>query len=209
MSSFDPRYREGSVSGNLTMELHRISQAMTLLLRDRGLAHGLSSAQLQALLFLAYARPDVHTIGGLAQRLGCTPATASVVADALERKGLAVRAPSPQNRRIITLSLTDDGAEKAAQVDDSLDEFEAIVRELSQEEQVSVLRATQYIVNRLADRGRITVYGICLKCEFFRPEAHVSDPSGFYHCALIDIPLAEADIYAECPDFFPLKEEIQ
>ena len=96
MSSFDPRYCEGSTAGSLAATLHRISRAIGALLRDKGLAHGLSRAQLQALLFLAHALPAVHTSGGLAQRLGCTPATASAVADALERKGLAVRVPRPR-----------------------------------------------------------------------------------------------------------------
>jgi DNA-binding MarR family transcriptional regulator len=78
------------------------------------------------------------------------PATASVVADALKAKGLTTRAARPQNRRTIALSLTEDAAAKAAQVDDSLGGLETM-----------------------------------------------------------DIPLTEADAYAECPDFVPVKEEIQ
>ncbi len=208
MCSFDPRYREGSVSGDLTIVLYRISRALTLFLRDKGQEHGLSLAQLEALQFLAYARRDVRTVGGLAQRLGCTPATASVVIDALERKELAVRVPRPQNRRVIALSLTDTGAVKAAQLADSLGEFEAIVRGLSPEEQLAVLQATEQIVRDLADRGWITVYDICPKCKFFRPDARTGDPAGVYYCALMEAPLAETDIYYECPDFHPLQEEI-
>ena len=206
MSSFDPRYREGSTAGSLAVTLQGISRAIGALLQDKGQAHGLSRAQLRALLFLAHARPAVHTIGGLAQRLGCTSATASVVADALERKGFAVRVPRPQNRRIITLKLTDDGAAMVAQVDDSLSELETVVRELSQEEQEAALRATTTIVRGLADRGRVTVYEMCRNCGAFRPATHGSDLTGSHHCELMDVPLTEADSTAECPDCVARKE---
>jgi DNA-binding MarR family transcriptional regulator len=208
MCSFDPRYRDGSVSGDLTHRLYRISRALTLFLRDKGQAFGISLAQLEALQFLAYARRDVRTVGGLAQRLGCTPATASVVIDALERKELAVRVPSPRNRRVVALSLTDTGAETAARLAASLDEFEAIVRGLSPEEQLAALQATEQLVRDLADRGWITVYDVCPKCKFFRPDARFGHPSGAHYCALMEAPLAEMDIYYECPDFYPLPEEI-
>ena len=83
MSSFDPQYREDSTPGHVTVTLYRISQAISVLLREKSQNHGLSATQLQALLFLAYARHDVRTIGGLAERLGCTAATASGVANAV------------------------------------------------------------------------------------------------------------------------------
>src|SRR4030067_881662 len=106
MSSFDPRYREASVSGNLSVTLCRISQAIISLLREKGRQHGLTVTQLQTLLFLPYSRQGVRTIGGLAQRLSCTPATASGVVNGLEHKGLVTRKPWPKHRRTITAAHT-------------------------------------------------------------------------------------------------------
>jgi DNA-binding MarR family transcriptional regulator len=123
------------VAGNLTVTLFRISQAINSLIREEGRAHGLSPTQLQALIFLTYSRQGVRTIGGLAQRLGCTPATASGVADVLERKGLIVREPWPQRRRTITVTLTSESATLAAQMDSSLNQPEAIVCELAPRDQ--------------------------------------------------------------------------
>lgn len=206
MTSFDPRYREDNIPGNITIALHRIGQAIGILLRRKGLEHGLSPTQVQALLFLSYARPGVRTIGGLAQRLGCTLATASGVADALERKGLAARKPWPEHRRTITLRLTSEGAALAEQVDDALDDLETIVRELPAEEQAGLLQATQHIVRRLAEKGHVVVYEMCWSCGFFRPHAHPEDPAGPHHCAFMDAPLPEANTYTECPDFVPAEE---
>lgn len=208
MSSFDPRYRKDNIPGNITIALYRIGQAVGILLRRKGLEHGLSPTQVQALLFLSYARPGVCTIGGLAQRLSCTPATASGVVDALEDRGLVVREPWPQHRRTITLRLTSEGTRLVGQVDDALDDLEAVIRELPEEEQTSLLRATQRVVRRLAERGHVVIYEMCWNCNFFRPNAHPEDPAGPHHCAFMDAPLPEADTYTECPDFVPVAEVV-
>jgi DNA-binding MarR family transcriptional regulator len=206
MSSFDPQYREDSIPGQLTVTLYRISQAVSVLLRDKSQAQGLSATQLQALLFLAYARHDVRTIGGLAERLGCTPATASGVANALERKGLAIRKPWPQHRRTIMLNLTEDGMAMVDQVDSSLDDLETIVRQLPAEEQDVLLRLVQRIVQGLAKQGWIKLYEMCWKCDQFQSQAHPGDPGGPHHCGYLEASIPEAESYKECPDFLPLNE---
>ena len=200
MSSFDPQYRQDNVPGNVAVTLYRIGQAVSQLLRDKGLAHGLSSAQVQALLFLAYARTGIRTIGGLADRLGCTPATASGVADALERKGLAIRKPWPQHRRTVTLNLTQDGIAMVAQVDDSLVELENIVCELPEAEQTALLQAASTIERGLAERGWVKIYGMCRKCGYFEPDSLAGDLGSSY-CALMDAPVSDLDSYMECARF--------
>ncbi len=207
MSSFDPRYRQENIPGNITIALYRISQAIGILLRRKGLAHGLSPTQVQALLFLAYSRPGVRTIGGLAQRLGCTLATASGVADVLERKGLAYREPLPEHRRTITLHLTSQGEALIHELDHVLDELEESIRTLSPADQESMLHAMQQIVRRLAGAGHVVIYEMCWSCGFFRPNAHPADPAGPHHCAFMDAPLPEENTYTECPDFVPADPE--
>jgi len=209
MSSFDPQYREESVPGNVTVTLYRISQAVSLLIRDKSQTQGLSATQLQALLFLAYARTGVRTIGGLAERLGCTPATASGVADALERKGLAIRKPWPQHRRTVMLDLTEEGLAMAAEVDGTLDELEAIVRQLPPEEQRILLRLCGYIAQGLAKQGWIKLYEMCWECDLFESGVHLEEPTGPHHCSYMDTPIAEAESYKVCPDFLPLKEVVK
>jgi DNA-binding MarR family transcriptional regulator len=200
MSSFDPQYRQESVPGDLTVTLYRISQAVSQLLRDKGQAYGLSSTQIQALLFLAYARTGIRTIGGLAERLGCTPATASGVADALERKGLVVRRPRPHDRRTVTLHLTQDGVAMVSQVDDSLAELENVVRELPEAKQTALLQATTYVAHGLAERGWVKVYGTCRRCGNSRPDSVPGGPGSSY-CALMDAPVSDVDSHAECAHF--------
>lgn len=205
MPSFDPRHRNDAPAGAVTIALYRISQAIGHLLRARGEAAQLSPAQIQALLFLQYARPGVRTIGGLAGRLAATYATASGVADALERKQLIKRKPLPEDQRTITLTLTPKGRRETTSLEDVLDEVEAAVASLPQADQRALLRATQAIVRRLHEAGHVKVYEMCWGCQFFRRDAHPDDPRGPHHCAFVDAPLPEPDTYLECPDFAPIE----
>jgi len=174
-----------------------------LLLRERGKALRLSPAQIQALLFLKYARPGVRTIGGLADRLAVTYATSSGVADALEGKHLIQRKPLPEDQRVITLGLTSKGEGKAELLEDVLDEIELAVNALPDAERAALLRATQAIVRHLQRAGYVKVYEMCWGCQFFQRDAHPDDPRGPHHCAFMDAPLPEPNTYLECPDFVP------
>ncbi|MCS7259736.1 MAG: MarR family winged helix-turn-helix transcriptional regulator [Anaerolineae bacterium] len=206
MSAFNPvdRLRR---SARITIALYRISQAMNYLLRERGKVCGLSPAQIQTLLFLRYARPGVRTIGGLAERLGVSYATASGVADALEHKQLLQRIPSASDQRIVTLALTEQGERESVALEDVLDEVENVVAALSDADQEALVRATQSIIRHLQARGYVKVYEMCWGCQFFRRNAHPDDPRGPHHCAYIDAPLPEQNTYLECPDFTPVESE--
>jgi len=204
MSPFNPKHRN-TPGGQISIALYRITQAIDLLLRERGKALHLSPAQIQALLFLKYARPGVRTIGGLANRLGVTYASSSGVADALERKRLIQRAPLPEDQRVITLGLTSKGKNKTEILEDVLDEIESAVNALPDAERAALLRATQAIVRRLQNAGYVKVYEMCWRCQFFQKDAHSDDPRGPHHCAFMDAPLPEPNTYLECPDFVPVE----
>ncbi len=205
MTSFDPKHRT-TVGGQITIALYRIAQAIDYLLRERGKTMHLSPAQIQTLIFLKYARPGVRTVGGLAQRLGVTYATASGVADALENKRFIERVTLPGDQRVVTLLLTEAGAAQAGRLENVLDEIEAAVDGLPDAEQSVLLHATQAIVARLQQSGYVRVYEMCWGCQFFRRDAHPDDPRGPHHCAFVDAPLAEPATYFECPDFVPSEQ---
>lgn len=202
ISPFNPKHRNTS-GGQIGIAFYRITQAIDFLLRERGKVMRLSPAQIQSLLFLKYARPGVRTIGGLANRLGVAYATSSGVADALERKRLIQRVPLPEDQRVITLRLTPQGESKAEMLEDVLDEIESTVNSLPDAEQAALLRATQAVVRHLQSAGYVRIYEMCWGCQFFQRDAHSDDPRGPHHCAFMDAPLPEPNIYFECPDFVP------
>lgn len=202
MSPFNPRQRN-TLSGQITIALYRITQAIDALLRERGKLMHLSPTQIETLLFLKYARPGVRTIGGLAYRLQATYATASGVADALEGKRLIQRVPSLEDQRVITIRLTPHGDRTTEMLEDVLDLLAGAVDALPEAEQAALLHAVQGIVRRLQQTGYVRVYEMCWGCQFFRKDAHPDDPRGPHHCAFMDAPLPAANTYLECPDFVP------
>lgn len=94
-------------------------------------APGFSMPQFRALAFLSH-NPG-SSLSSVADHLGVTLATASTTADRLVRHGLVERAAHPQERRRITLTLTDTGTDLLQQaraatrskVARMLDEFSA------------------------------------------------------------------------------------
>ncbi len=205
MPAFDPVDRNQSMPARVTIALYRISQVIQRIFREQGESLGLSPSQIQALLFLRYARPGIRTIGGLAERLGTSYATSSEVADALERKRLLLRQPMPQDRRTVTLQLTEEGKEKTKMLENVLQEIESSIASLSESDQEVLQRAAQAIVLQLQKKGYVQVYEMCWNCAFFRRNAHPEDPQRPHHCTFVNTPLPEAETILECPDFVPIE----
>lgn len=61
-------------------------------------------------LLALFKLDDGISMKELASRLGCDASFVTVVADALERRGLVRREPSPRDRRVKNLRLTPEGA---------------------------------------------------------------------------------------------------
>lgn len=201
MSPFDPRYRR-SPTERSAVALYRVAQAIEALFRKRGKAFRLTPTQIDTLLFLKYARPGVRTVG-VAQRLGVTYATASVVVDGLERRGLVARRVAGPDLRVVGLALTEQGMARVAEVEGALDGLLAAIGELTPNEQAHFDQMLQVLVRSLQRAGAVQVYEMCWGCQFFRPNAHPDNPATPHHCAFVDAPLADGDTTFECPDFVP------
>lgn len=200
--ALNPRYRH-SFSGQIAVALYRVAQAVQHLVRRRAEETHLSTAQVQALLFLRTSRPSAHTIGGVAKGIGLAYPTTSAMVDALERKGLVERQPLASDRRSVALRLTPQGKTQSEALEDLLDEVEKAIQTLSESEQAALQRSLQQIIHRLNQAGYIHLHDMCWHCQFFRQNAHPEDPRGPHHCAFINAPLAEQDTYLDCPDFQP------
>jgi DNA-binding MarR family transcriptional regulator len=63
------------------------------------------------------AREDGVSMGEMARGIGCDPSYITALVDDLDERGLARREPSPDDRRVKIIVLTDAGRELAAQMD--------------------------------------------------------------------------------------------
>lgn len=94
----------------LSARLHAVSQSLDAV-RDETLErHGLSQGKLYVLAYLLNEELMRHEKPGpseIAEGLGVTPATVTGLLDGLERDGFIERHPHRQDRRALTIEMTD------------------------------------------------------------------------------------------------------
>jgi DNA-binding MarR family transcriptional regulator len=165
-------------------------------------ARGLSPTQAEILVLLG--RPGgPRSPGGLARELGVGLPTASEAVGPLVAKGLVRKERAPDDRRAVSLSLTEEGRAEAERVAGWPDFLLAGIDALSAEEQAALLGAVVKLIRSLQEQGRIPVARMCPTCRFFRPNAHPDDPERPHHCAFADAPFGDRSIRIECPDHVP------
>ncbi len=71
--------------------------------------YGLSYARYELLTLLSFTRSGELPLSKIGDRLQVHPASVTGAVDKLERQGLVVRAPHPQDRRAVLARITDEG----------------------------------------------------------------------------------------------------
>jgi DNA-binding MarR family transcriptional regulator len=133
--------------------LRRILRATELNARALGRATGLSVAQLLILEIVAANDPIAPS--KIAQAAGISHATATSLIDKLESRGLVARTRGEVDRRIIWVSLTDEGREALANAPDPLQRvYSAQFGALPAWEQAMIVAALERIAAML-DAGAI------------------------------------------------------
>ncbi|OGO51166.1 MAG: hypothetical protein A2148_08815 [Chloroflexi bacterium RBG_16_68_14] len=84
--------------------------------------HGLTTPQLLTLFILDEAAPKKLSMTEIADDLGVSLPTTTGIVDRLVREGLAARAASPEDRRVVLVSLTRAGRSVVVRMVQALDE---------------------------------------------------------------------------------------
>ncbi len=140
---------EQKTSQEVLIGLRRIIRAIDIHSRYLAKTFGLTGPQL--VLLREIADHDGITIGHLANQVSLSQATVTSIIDRLESKNLAVRRRSENDRRKVTLTITENGR---AVLDTNPTFFqEAFVREferLEQWEQTQILSSVQRLSRMMA-----------------------------------------------------------
>ncbi|TCM15728.1 DNA-binding MarR family transcriptional regulator [Novosphingobium sp. PhB165] len=133
-------------------QLRDLHLRMYRLFNERMRAQGASLAQIKLLLLIERGGSVRST--DICDALGQAPRTVTEAVDGLEREGLAVRNPDPDDRRAKRISLTEAGRALIREVEPHKDAFTAQFFEvLTDADQASFLRILETLNDRLVDMG--------------------------------------------------------
>ena len=164
---------------------------------------GLTPTQGQILTLLR-SRPGA-TLAQVAEALAVRPATASDAVKSLVTKGLVSKSRRPGDARQLSLQLTAEGEQTAAQAVQWPEFLVEAIDQLDGEERQVLLRAIIRMISSLQKRGEVPVARMCVTCHHFRPRVH-DNPLRPHHCAYVDAPFGEADLRIECREHEPASE---
>jgi DNA-binding MarR family transcriptional regulator len=178
--------------------------ARTLLFE--GTRHGLRSHAWTALRFLARANRFSRTPSALASYVGTTRATASFIVGELERQGYLERKRSADDRRAMTLSVTQQGRKFLAR--DPANVLVDAIAVLGDDGGASLRDALRRVLEQSdsAQPGRQA--DICRRCMFLRqgPPSTAGRQSAEFTCRLFRAAIAEAEVELLCTRFEQLRK---
>lgn len=112
--------------------------------------HGLKPSQWTALRYFARANPSQRTVSAFADFHATTRGAASQMVEVLVGKGLLVRMPVPEDRRVVHLHPTPHALELLAS--DPLNAFAAVVAALPEEERFRLAESLAIILRGLLEK---------------------------------------------------------
>jgi MarR family transcriptional regulator, organic hydroperoxide resistance regulator len=102
-------------------------------------------------MLMRLGRGDGVSMGEMARGIGCDPSYITALVDDLDERGLARREPSPADRRVKIIVLTDAGRTLAAEIDATLSVPPAAFGALSNAE----LRQLRDLLDKVLDHGGV------------------------------------------------------
>jgi MarR family transcriptional regulator, organic hydroperoxide resistance regulator len=140
-----------SFNNEILDSFSEINKAIYKLVKTEADRAGITVVQLKA-LYTLYATPDIN-LGDLAEKLRLTNSTVSGVIDRLVHSGLVERVVPPENRRSVSIHLTEKGKdllEKLTSEESIFIQKMRSVKELPEEEVLQLLRLHKLVLSKLS-----------------------------------------------------------
>lgn len=182
----------------LFVGLERFAAALRADARRSSAPRGLNPSQ-DAILRLLLGRPKGLRISALAAHLGVRQPTVTDSVIALERKALVERRPDPDDARAVIVKAIPPAAVARALDAAPLALAAATLSDLSEAEQISLLRMLIKLIRGLQLRQAIPTQRLCVTCKYFRPNVY-SDPETQHHCAFVDAPFGDRALRLDCAE---------
>ncbi|MCS6896981.1 MAG: MarR family winged helix-turn-helix transcriptional regulator [Nitrospira sp.] len=186
----------------LVRGLSKIGLAMKSRTWRRQGRKGIGPLQMQVLAYLRSCSGQAATVSTIARELAVKLPTASEVVRTLAEKGLVRRRQTETDQRVVKVHLTAKGA-KAGKTESAWPEIlAAATKQLSSQEQVSLLTALVKLIQVLQEQGEIPVARMCVSCGHFQPNEHKGTDQP-HHCRFFNVPFGDQALRLDCPEYLP------
>lgn len=193
--AFDPTQQNADLDSKILAGLERLSMVFRVLLRNQEKEYGLSSIQIQVLIFISTHASGYNTVSYLAQEFNLTRPTVSDAVRVLEEKKLVNKIPNPTDSRSSTLHLSEKAKELVQQLGHFADPVLTLLSGSSQEEKSQLWKTVYLLIANLNKIGIIDVQRMCLTCKYY------SATEDSHYCNLLKIQLHNQDIRLDCPEY--------
>jgi len=176
--------------------LERLASVMRADARRSAAPLGINMAQ-DAILRLLTARPSGLRVRAIAEHLGVRQPTVTDSLIAMERKGLIERRADPSDARATIATAAPAALPKLAASAPA--HAAAVLAELTEVEQASLLKTLIKLIRGLQLRQAIPPQRLCVTCKYFRPNAHPGAEAP-HHCAFVDAPFGDRALRLDCAE---------
>jgi len=199
-----PKMNQDPLPDRLVTGLSKIGLAMKSRTWRRQGRKGVGPLQVQVLTYLRSCHDQAATVSTIARELAVKLPTASEVIRTLSEKGLVRRRQKEADHRIVKVHLTARG-EKAGKIESGWPEIlAAATKQLSPQEQVSLLTALVKLIRVLQQQGEIPVARMCVSCQHFRPNEHKTGDKP-HHCQFFDVSFGDQSLRLDCPEYITIQ----
>jgi DNA-binding MarR family transcriptional regulator len=172
--------------------LERIANLLRTDTRKTGLGKGLQPVQMEALHYLSSCNRYSNTPAAVAEYLGLTKGTVSQTLGVLEAAGLVEKKPDLKDRRVVHLTVTEDGWSVIAESIPPKT-LKTAIDLLSDSDQQAVASALNQVLRVLQQANRLRTFGVCKTCRYHRVLGDATR-----RCALTGEQLQPKDIEKIC-----------
>lgn len=161
-------------------------------------ADDLVPAQWQALRYLGRANKASRIPSALAQYLGSTKGTVSQTLITLEKRNLIRKTENVEDRRSVTLELTEKGRQALAK--DPMGELANLWQSIPADRKAELAAGLEQALAALVKRSGGREFGLCSDCRHFGVDVGENGESNRHRCCRLGMPLAEADGLLVCSE---------
>lgn len=194
-----------TLNRKISDSLERLGMAIQVFFEERTEKFDVNQTQGKILLYI-YHHPDQSgKTSKMAKEMRKTKPTISDAVAQLVDRGFIDRSLSEEDRRQISLELTEKGEEVAQELAGWPSVLEQYMDDFSGREKQTVLQFLMNLIEGSLQEGAIPTARMCTTCRFFTEDPEDMDAP--YYCDLLEIPLDPETLRLDCEEQEPEETE--